>query len=241
MKKVLRFVLIVFAIGLGIVLAGGATFYFRALHYSNDAARKNDVAAFERDSYEYLYVTMYSAQEASAFPFEYFMGKKTYKTEHCYQNLRDYTDYVGNILVGESGVETVFSLFDPAVVNQAFFGSSTLTQKAYQSTLKEIIAANADVNFTFLLPMYSLEYWCGLKEKNVTEALDSYLLFCNEFQDLANVKIYYLGNREWLIGNPANYADEEGCTEDVLNHIVKILFFRQIPLRKCLCLGNLFR
>ena len=29
------------------------------------------------------------------------MGKKTYKTEHCYQNLCDYTDYVGNILVGE--------------------------------------------------------------------------------------------------------------------------------------------
>lgn len=225
MKKNIRKIsIIIFLTILVSALAGVLVFYFHALHYINDAARKADVAAFVQEDYEFLYMTMYSEGEASAYPFEYYLGLKTYKTEHRYENLKDFTDYVDAVLAGSS-VREVYSLFDPAAVNESFFGSSALSQKAYQQTLKETIVNNGDINFVFMLPAHSLKYWCDLSERKVSESLGSYLLFANELKDLENVRIYFFGNQQWLIANSHNYADEKNCAEDIINRLVALSIY----------------
>lgn len=222
MKKGKKYIFIVLAAVLVLAMAGLLGLYLRAFHYRNDTARKGDVAALENGAYQHVYLTMYAEEFADEYPFEYYMGWECYTTEHCFEKLTDVADYMDLALQTQGELIQIFTLFDPAKVNEEFFQSTALTQKAYQQTLLETVTARQDVEFVFLLPPYSLEYWLALSEEQVRESMDSYRLFCNTFSNLPNVRIYFFGHCDWLIDNPDNYEDVESCNTDVLNRLIAL-------------------
>lgn len=211
----------------GIVLCAGLVglFYFHTVHYKNDSVRKADVKALEQDTYDLLLLTMYSEETVSAYPFEYYMACNTYKPEHCFENLADISDYIAKALQLNESVFEIYTFFDPGIVSKAYFDSDTLVQKAYRQSLRVSITDNPDVDFVFLLPSYSMDYWEGQRDKRIKNALDSYVLFCNEFQDLENVKIYYFGHLDWMNGNPGNFVEPQVCTEEINQRMIALSIY----------------
>ena len=207
------------------LLTGILVCFLHMFYYSNDSTRKEDVEALATSEYQLLYLTMYSEEYASEYPFEHYLGWNTYKANHSFEKLTDVVDYVKVALEEQESVMQIVTLFDPAKVNRSFLYSSTLTQKAYQQILKECITAHPDINFVFLLPAYSLEYWAEKKEKQMKESLDSYLLFSNELKDLENVRIYFFGHCDWVIANPDNYEDSESCNEEIINRMIALSIY----------------
>lgn len=215
-----------FLITLGIlcifVLAGVTFFYFRVIHYPDDSVRKQDVEALREGDYGAIYATMYETETASEYPIEHYMGWETYKPDHCFEKLTDIVDYYNIALEEQADLKWIFTLFDPAKINKTYFNSSVLSMQAYQKTLCKSILENTDVEFVFMLPSYSLEYWCGLNDKQIQESLDAYQLFCNEFQKYENVRIYYFGYNDWLIANPDNYYNSVSCRTEILNWLIAL-------------------
>ena len=221
-KRIWKCSIFVFLAVIVMVAAGAGLFYFRALHYADDAERQKDVTALSETAYNLLLLPTYSEGTANGYPFEHFLGVPTYKTTHDFGNLVDINDYLKTALSSRDSIAQVFSFFDPALVSEDFFFSDTLTQKAYQRTLRESIMEHPEVTFLFLLPSYSLDYWCALSDREVEDRLDSYLLFCNEFSGLTNVKIYFFGYLDWLIANPQNYVNLTDCTEEINERMIAL-------------------
>ncbi len=219
MKKKILLSILIFVV----MLAAGALYlYLHMLHYSNDEARRNDVAAMEQWEYEVLVLPIYGEATVNPYPFEYFMGAETYLAEHDYGKLTDLSDYLSEAVRSCGTLTDVYAYFDPVKMSDDFWGSASLTQKAYQKLLYETVAANSQVNFVFILPAYSLEYWCETDDADMAEAMESYLLFCNIFQGLENVRMYYFGHLDWVIANRNNYVDPTTCTETVINRLTAL-------------------
>ena len=221
-KTVLTYILGVVVAGMLLVAAGGAFYYFHAIHYSDDSTRKADVAALSEDAYDLLLLTMFSEDTVKTYPFEYYMAYNTYKPEHCFENLADISDYIDTALHVNPGVFEIYTFFDPGIVSAAYFDSDTLVQKAYRKSLIGSVADNPDVRFVFLLPSYSLEYWKGLSDKKIANAMDGYRLFCSEFGQFENVNIYYFGHLDWMIANSGNFVEPRTCTEELNQRMIAL-------------------
>ncbi len=221
-KKCFKYILLVFVVILFALASGFFFIQYHAYHYADDETRKKDVSALYEEEQELLLLTMYSGNTVSETPFEYYLGFPTYQAKHSFGNLADYTDYLDTALSSQENLREVYSFFDPAEISSAFFFQEDWTIKEYQETLRESILGRPDVNFVFLLPSYSMEYWCSLSDKKIENSLESYILFCDEFAELENVKIYFYGYLDWVISNPENFAGVKECHEDLNTRMIAL-------------------
>lgn len=216
---------IIFKYVLGLFIVGGLFNYFFSFTYLNDINRKNDVVEISENAYDLLLLPMYSDETVSTYPFEYYMAYDTFKPTHRFRNLADISDFMGTALTVNENIFEIYTFFDPAMVSAVYGGSEEMTRKAYRQTLLSHVIENQDVDFVFLLPSYSLEYWCGQSDEKIQEALNSYIIFCDEFEKFINVRIYYFGYLDWMIANDNNFVKPQVCTEEINQRMIALSIY----------------
>ena len=188
-------------------------------------AKERDFARITQENYQLVYLSMYSEEYASGFPFEMYMGWDTYTAKHSIGDLQDLTDYVDTTLSNQEGLIQIFTLVDPAKISEGYGNNATAVCEAYRQTLCKSVQSRPEVEFVFMLPAYSMEYWSRMEETQVQECLDSYLLFLDELKHCGNARIYFFGHCQWLTGNPANYESLEDLSTDILTRMIALSIF----------------
>lgn len=215
--------LLITAVCLFLFAAAGICFiYFYAFHFKNDGIRKADTKAVTDFDYDLLLLANHSPETLDPAPLEYYVGGSVYHAKHCFENLRDYTDYLNIALTSSDSLKQIYSFLDPGLMGKSFLYSAKATDHFYHKNLLPCIEDNPQITYHFFLPSYSLEYWCGMKDSETGKYLEHYRLFCDLFQALPNVRIYFFGHEDWLIASPLNYISPESCLTEVNTRLMAL-------------------
>lgn len=192
----------------------------RVHHVPKDKVREADVASLSQGDYEFVLLSMYSAEEFEAEEFMHFRGTSAVQAFHNFVNLADIGDYLDKCFSGDRNLSDVYIGLDPYVISGLYGHHTFLYAKDYENYLTSYIQAHDDVVFEFLLPVYSVDYLRTLPGSEYNELVNSYRNLINIFQAYDNVIIYFLGYEDWLITNPGNYDGSNLCKQDILYKIV---------------------
>lgn len=212
--KTVCFIISIFLI---LIIFSVLYFYFRTVHYTSDDIRQFDIGRVDSMNPECLLISMLPTENFSGEDFEYFRGTSTVKASHRFENLYDIRDFLTSV---DSVPDDIYMVIDPVSIGSLYGFHASFYGRAYSDLLLPVVREHADTDYELLLPYYSLEYWRALSEKERRDAVASLRDFVNIFCEEQNVKLYFAGEREWLIANPGNYEAENSCNEAVTRKIV---------------------
>ena len=191
-------------------------FVHRVRYVPSDKMRDVDIATISRGNYEAVILSMYTPESFSADEFGYFLGIASVQAFHPFVNLADIGDYLEQSFSSNDDLSLVYIGLDPFAVSRLYGYHTFLYAKDYEKYLTEYVQVHNNVVFKFLIPAYSMEYMRSLSDNEYTELINAYRNLVNLYTLYDNVDIYFLGDEEWLIANPGNYASPTNLNTSVL-------------------------
>jgi len=211
MKKKLSFPfkLIIILTSLFILLAVVAfLLFFRYF----PAQLRQDFDRFSAEEYDSAFLSMYPIDNYDETDFNYWHTKKSIFTTHEIPNQFILKCYLKKIQETSSLVDTIYLGIRPEHISG--------------ETLAELLSAYPQYHFYLLLAHPSMEYWAGLSEQACEQSLASYRSCIDSLLEQPNASLYFWGNAEWLICNPANYEDTFLTNGAISKHL---MHFEEFP------------
>lgn len=201
-RSPLKLILGIVTVFLLLLLLGAGILY---LKIQEPAKRSADFARLQQESYQGVFFSMCAPE---AFPediYPTYMGYDAVGCSHRIASFSDLSDYLKTAFSSDNEVTHVFLMLDPLLL----WDSSLHRDAQFSASLEEKLLAYVDTyagaEFTVIFSAPSLAYW----QSHVDGDLDTY---CNVIRVLAaplsareNVTLYFPGQEEWLISNPAAY------------------------------------
>ncbi len=209
---------------LGIFLASRIA---RVLWYPATAQRQAAIEDLQKEYYSCFKLSLLPTQNFSEGDIEFFTGMPTKEVDYCFYNLRDVQDYLEEVYSTQEEVREIYLYLDPVEISDQYGHIARLYGKAYTEQLLSVISKQPDTFFGFVIPNYSAEYWSLLSDKQVQEAEKCIEDFLHLTELCENVKVYYMGFEEWLIGNPANYVDDRMHNREVHAFLIAQMLWRE--------------
>lgn len=166
-----------------------------------------DLRSLSNDSYNSIFVSMYSIENYSEESFSEYRGLNTKITGFEVRTVKELTAYLDCAFNSGNIIDTVYIGLDPYTLYKS--GATTEGEMAAEmSGLFDYIIQHPDVTFEVLLPSPSMEYWIALDAEDADNALLSYQYVISCMAPHTNAICHFCGDREWLVMNPYNYSGE---------------------------------
>ncbi|MBR6666330.1 MAG: SGNH/GDSL hydrolase family protein [Lachnospiraceae bacterium] len=172
---------------------------------------------FDLREYEGVFCAMYDMDNISEEYFVTYRGLKIKKESSLFHTGQQLLDYVNRALDAKADLKAVYLGLEPVMLWQEAGADSEKWQKKI-AELSDIMEQNPNTMFEILLPFPQLTYWCN-REQTFKAELDVYGSFVECLESAQNVKLYYLGDEEWLICNERHYTSDFGVNADMAKHI----------------------
>ena len=176
------------------------------------AQLRQDFDRFSTEEYDSAFLSMYPIDNYDEADFNYWHAKKSIFTTHEIPNQFILKCYLKKIQETCPLVDTIYLGIRPEYIS----GES----------LTELLSAYPQYHFYLLLAHPSMKYWTGLSEQSCEESLASYRSCMDSLLEQPNASLYFWGNAEWLICNPANYEDTFLTNGAISKHL---MHFEEFP------------
>lgn len=170
------------------------------LLFGKPKEQKNDLARINSEIYDTVFLSMFPIDNYTEESFTYWRGQATLKTAYTAPNLKTLKNYMNKIAKSGNEISNVYLGIRPEKLSVTDFVSML---RQYPS-----------VQYQIILPYPSIAYWKGLSDFELTKVLNSYQTAAETLISESNVNVY-LFSKEWLICNPASYADTFSTTEEI--------------------------
>lgn len=201
-RSPLKLILGIVTVFLLLLLLGAGILY---LKIQEPAKRSADFARLQQESYQGVFFSMCAPESFPEDIYPTYMGYDAVGCSHRIASFSDLSDYLETAFSSDNEVTHVFLMLDPLLL----WDSSLHRDAQFAASLEEKLLAYVDTyagaEFTVIFSAPSLAYW----QSHTDGALDTY---CNVIRVLAaplsareNVTLYFPGQEEWLISNPAAY------------------------------------
>lgn len=194
-----KFVIFPFLIVLALIIIAGILFTV----FSSDKVQYT--MSLSENSYDSLFISMYSIENYSAEDFQTFRGLNTLINPHPVKSSKELISYLDSAFASGNVIDTVYIGLDPYKIYQ----SGATSEAAMAETLTGLFAYMRDypdVTFEILLPAPQIDYWLALNETQREAALLSYRYLISCMSPHSNAICFFHGSEEWLIANPNNYT-----------------------------------
>ena len=166
-----------------------------------------DLRSLSNDSYNSIFVSMYSVENYSEESFSEYRGLNTKITGFEIRSAKELTAYLDCAFNSGNIIDTVYIGLEPYTLYQSG-GVTEGDMAAEMSGLFDYIIQHPEVTFEILLPAPSMEYWVSLDAEDADNALLSYQYVISCMAPHANAVCHFCGDKEWLVMNPYNYEDD---------------------------------
>lgn len=174
-----------------------------------------DLNRLSSESYQGVFFSMYDISNYSEEDFVIYRGITVVKADYHLRTWKDISKYLTEILSSSNSVTNIYLELDPV----SLWGDSRKDREIWMKNLERYlipyITARQDIEFEILLPVPSLQYWTKLDPTKITESMEAYGKLVESMSLYSNVTIYFPGNEEWLIANPANYIKNGQVNKEV--------------------------
>ena len=150
-----------------------------------------DFERLETETYDTLFLSMYSTDNYSEEDYMHFRGMQTVKCDYEIPNGSIMKWYMKKAMSTGNDISTVYMGIDPQRVDYAH--------------VQELTQSYPNVSFEIVYCYPQISYWQDMKEKVFENAMEKYKVFAENMLGVSNVRLYFFSGEEWLICNKGNY------------------------------------
>lgn len=167
---------------------------------------RQELDALKQNRFTALFLSMYPIHSYDAYYLSYWRGLDALKMEMFMENGRElagtsaYLRELGNM------PDTVLFGLDPECLEAEY---------PLEDSLLKLIRETPKTEWEILLVNPAMGYWRAKEEGEWQEVMGRYESAARLLAQEENVKLYFAGDREWLVCNGGNYAQEKMPGEDV--------------------------
>lgn len=218
-KKILLSVILILA-----VAAGGCFCYNRV--YGSSIPRE-ELLRFSRGSYDSVFLSMHSASAYSPEDFATYHALSTLISSHEIRDMEELRRYMDTIFSSGNTLGNLFLLLDPEMIWDSCGRDDSRWDRELRRGLFSFAAAHPDISFDILLPYPSLAYWMGREQTELEDTLTVYHSFIEDAYEYANIRTFYMGFEDWMLGNPGNYVSDFDVNDVIARKIFLTCFCDQ--------------
>lgn len=165
--------------------------------------------------YEGLFCSMYPIENYPQEAFTLYRGLNVLPIYTDPLSAEDINLCLSEAFSSDNNVQTIYLGLDPAQIEQT---------DSFSKNLLSLVKKHPETVFEVLLPAPSMQYWLGHSETETDEILSRYQTLTSLLVEYSNVLVFFMGNEEWLISNPANYTGHMAFNEEISLHLALCTF-----------------
>ncbi len=217
-KLIQKCIMIAMPVLLALII-GYLGFYMFFAKVNTDSSFRADVSAMASDVYDTMLINTYDEKVYNPELMAMYTNSKIYECTHTCHRLPDLGALIEKSASQDNKLRVVYISLDPEIINKYYFSSSRAYTKALNNRLMNVINKYPNIEFRVLYPAYSIKYWNTMSltdgiSSGQREIMDDYEIITTVLTTAPNVKVYWAGDEEWIIGNELNYLDDvmdNGC------------------------------
>lgn len=183
-------------------------------------AKQNEAAyPWAQESFDGVLCTMYDMTGFTEENFKTYRGLQISCAEEDFSGLKGICAAVESALGNGRELQEVYLGIDPYQVWLEAGKADEAQQTLVSEELLILVDKYPKTMFEILLPNPKMSFWTGQSQETAAETMEAYESFVKLLDSRSNLKVFFLGNEEWLICNQDNFISEFGNNNDVARHI----------------------
>lgn len=176
------------------------------IYLKKTGLQRSDFRRISTETFDTAFLSMYPIDTYPESDLTYYRGMTVFKADNVLPDFSQIQKYMKRIAKSGNTISTVYLGVRPDMVSVTDLAS--LTQN-YPS-----------VCFEFILAAPSASYWRSLSDREYTALLSTWQSFLSDAGQLTGARFYFYAAEEWLVTNPALYADDFLLTSDAASFIL---------------------
>lgn len=171
--------------------------------------------------YQALFMSMYPIRSYDISNLSYWRGLEAFKAEMLMENGRELAGTLAYLEESDYIPDLVLLGLDPECLEEEY---------PLADSLLKLIRQTPETGYEILFANPSMDYWRGKEEGAWQAALDRYEEAAKLLEREENVKLFYACDKEWLVCNGGNYAEEKMPVEEVATALLACYTRGEFPL-----------
>lgn len=172
---------------------------------------KEELDTLEEGQFTALFLSMYPIRSYDMYDLSYWRGLDTFKAEMVMENGRELAGTLDYLQELGAVPETMFLGLDPECLEAEY---------PLEDSLLKLIRQNPETGYEILFVNPVITYWTGKEDEEWRTVIDRYEKAAKLLEQEVNVKLFFACDREWLICNGANYAEEKMPGEEAARSLL---------------------
>lgn len=185
--------------------------------------KKEDYRRLQEESYNGIFAANYPITYFDEEVFEVYRGLLVVKAGQTMEKSKDFAHFFNEAWESPNVITNVYLGIDPYELWKEAGKDPDKWHRLVEERFTRYVQAHPDVIFEILLPVYSLESWLAQEEAYLTECMAAYRRWLDALGGYENVIQYFVGGREWMIANPANFTERQ-VNKDIAKKLVLLCF-----------------
>lgn len=184
----------------------------------------SDLQRMRSESYEGIFLSMYSPEVFHEEDFSTFRGLTIIKCENTAKSLHDVADYLDTAFSDNRGITNIYLGLDPLALWKHSNKQLRHWNRDLNQYLLPYVEAHPEVSFEILYPAPSMQYWLAQTDETRTLWMTTCKSLVSTLNGYSNVTMYFPGATHWLINNPGNYLDDLHYNDAVAQKLIMFTF-----------------
>ena len=184
----------------------------------------SDLQRMRSESYEGIFLSMYSPEVFHEEDFSTFRGLTIIKCENTAKSLHDVADYLDTAFSASNGITNIYLGLDPLALWKHSNKQLRHWNRDLNQYLLPYVEAHPEVSFEILYPAPSMQYWLAQTDETRTLWMTTCKSLVSTLNGYSNVTMYFPGATHWLINNPGNYLDDLHYNDTVAQKLIMFTF-----------------
>ena len=184
----------------------------------------SDLQRMRSESYEGIFLSMYSPEVFHEEDFSTFRGLTIIKCENTAKSLHDVADYLDTAFSASNGITNIYLGLDPLALWEHSNKQLRHWNRDLNQYLLPYVEAHPEVSFEILYPAPSMQYWLAQTDETRTLWMTTCKSLVSTLNGYSNVTMYFPGATHWLINNPGNYLDDLHYNDAVAQKLIMFTF-----------------
>ncbi len=172
---------------------------------------KEELDTLEEGQFTALFLSMYPIRSYDMQDLSYWRGLETFKAEMVMENGRELAGTLDYLQELDIMPKIMFFGLDPECLE---------TEYPLEDSLLKLIRQNPETGYEILLVNPMMAYWRRKEDGEWQTVIDRYEKAAELLGQEENVKLFFACDREWLVCNDSNYAEDKMPTEDAARSLL---------------------
>ncbi len=199
-----------------ILLAVGSMILFGV----NKVQKEKELLSWlEQEEYNGIWCFMHEMPGYSEENYLTYIGKKIIQRDESIKKLKEISRCMEVAFLNQPDMSAVYLELDPELIWKESFKNQEKWQENLEKYLLYQVDNHPETQFDIILSHPRLEYWTKHKEDKIDELLLLYYSFVQTVENRSNLRVFYLGDQEWIVSNKDNYSNTYSLDEEMGKYI----------------------